>query len=171
MERRRLHHVDLRTDGASVLAYSGTQVLRSRPLGAQRVRGRYSRRRSTSRSFPQHFDNPGVSCAAGLSLRLAAIAEGGADILVAHQSALLLETDLQLVHHGPVGVAEGFETRLASSPPEDESHGNGKQATTNLSSESRGTLTGSGLDRETKIFSPSGRRGNFFLDIPFYRTH
>jgi hypothetical protein len=40
-----------------------------------------------------------------------------------------------------------------------------------LSSESRGTLTGSGLDLETKIFSASGRGGNFFLDIPFYRTH
>jgi len=40
-----------------------------------------------------------------------------------------------------------------------------------LSSESRGTLTGSGLDLETKIFSASGQGGNFFLDIPFYRTH
>jgi hypothetical protein len=36
-----------------------------------------------------------------------------------------------------------------------------------LSSESRGTLTGSGLDLETKIFSASGQGGNFFLDIPF----
>jgi hypothetical protein len=39
-----------------------------------------------------------------------------------------------------------------------------------LSSESRGTLTGRGLDFETKIFSASGRGGNFSLDIPFYRT-
>src|SRR5258707_3916988 len=68
---------------------------------------------------------------------------------------------------GPLAKSK---TRLASSPLEDESHGNGKQAPTNLSSESRGTLTGSGLDLETKIFSASGRGGNFFLDIPFYRT-
>src|SRR5258708_17815659 len=34
----------------------------------------------------------------------------------------------------------------------------------------RGTLTGSGLALETKIFSASGRGRNFFLDIPFYRT-
>jgi hypothetical protein len=38
--------------------------------------------------------------------------------------------------------------------PEDESHGNGKQARTNLSSESRGTLTGTGLDLETKSSRP-----------------
>src|SRR5882757_10633276 len=36
-----------------------------------------------------------------------------------------------------------------------------------LSSESRGTLTGSGLDLETKIFSASGRGGNFFLTSLF----
>src|ERR1700730_10819632 len=29
----------------------------------------------------------------------------------------------------------------------------------------------SGLDLETKIFSPSGRGRAFFLDIPSYRTH
>jgi hypothetical protein len=50
---------------------------------------------------------------------------------------------------------------------EDESHGNGKQATTNLSSESRGTLTGSGLDLETKIFSASGRGETFLLTSLF----
>jgi hypothetical protein len=37
----------------------------------------------------------------------------------------------------------------------------------NPSSESRGTLTGSGLDLETKIFSPSGRGGAFFLTSLF----
>jgi hypothetical protein len=51
--------------------------------------------------------------------------------------------------------------------PEDESHGNGKQARTNLSSESRGTLTGSGLDLETKIFSASGRGETFLLTSLF----
>jgi hypothetical protein len=54
-----------------------------------------------------------------------------------------------------------FKTRFASSPPEDESHGNGKQAKTNLSSKSRGTFTGSGLDLETTIFSASGRGRTF----------
>jgi hypothetical protein len=58
--------------------------------------------------FSSTFHNPRVSCAAGLSLRLAAVTESGADVFVAHQSALLLETDLQLVDHGPVGVAEGL---------------------------------------------------------------
>jgi hypothetical protein len=37
----------------------------------------------------------------------------------------------------------------------------------NLSSESRGTLTVSGLDLETKIFSASGRGGAFFLTSLF----
>jgi hypothetical protein len=36
-----------------------------------------------------------------------------------------------------------------------------------LSSESGGTLTGSGLDLETKIFSASGRGGTFFLTSLF----
>jgi hypothetical protein len=35
------------------------------------------------------------------------------------------------------------------------------------SSESGGTLTGSGLDIETKIFSASGRGGTFFLTSLF----
>jgi hypothetical protein len=35
----------------------------------------------------------------------------------------------------------------------------------------RPTMARLTLDLETKIFSPSGRGGNFFLDIPFYRTH
>ncbi len=65
---------------------------------------------------------------------------------------------------GPLAKSK---TRSASSPPEDESHGYGKQATTNLSSESRGTLTGSGLDLETKIFSASGRGRTFFLTSLF----
>ena len=60
-----------------------------------------------------------------------------------------------------------FKTRLASSPPEDESHGNGKQAQTILSSKSRGALTGSGLDLETEIFSASGRGRTFFLTSLF----
>ena len=47
------------------------------------------------------------------------------------------------------------------------SHGNGKQAKTNLSSKSRGTLTGSGLDLETKSFSASGRGRTFFLTSLF----
>jgi hypothetical protein len=37
----------------------------------------------------------------------------------------------------------------------------------NLSSESRGTLTDSGLDLETKILSASGRGGAFFLTSLF----
>src|SRR6266851_6867723 len=65
---------------------------------------------------------------------------------------------------GPLAKSK---TRSASSPPEDESHGYGKQATTNLSSESRGILTGSGLDFETRIFSASGRGGTFFLTSLF----
>jgi hypothetical protein len=36
-----------------------------------------------------------------------------------------------------------------------------------LSSEARGTLTGSGLDLETKILSASGRGGTFFLTSLF----
>ena len=36
-----------------------------------------------------------------------------------------------------------------------------------LSSESRGTLTGSGLDLETKIFSTSGRGKSFLLTSLF----
>jgi hypothetical protein len=59
----------------------------------------------------------------------------------------------------------------ASSRLEDQSHGkmaNKPQRT--LSSESGGTLTRSGMDLETKIFSGSGQGENFFLDIPFYRT-
>src|SRR5229473_3408211 len=36
-----------------------------------------------------------------------------------------------------------------------------------LSSKSRGTLTGSGLDLETKIFSASGRGRTFFLTSLF----
>jgi hypothetical protein len=36
-----------------------------------------------------------------------------------------------------------------------------------LSSESRGTLTGSGLDLETEIFSASGRGGTLFLTSLF----
>src|SRR5260370_26342047 len=68
--------------------------------------------------------------------------------------------------HIPNPLAK-FKTRLASSPPEDESHGNGKQAKTNLSSKSEGTLTGSGLDLETKIFSASGRGRTFFFTSLF----
>jgi hypothetical protein len=69
---------------------------------------------------------------------------------------------------GPLAKSK---TRSASSPLEDESHDMANKHRRTLSSKSGGTLTGSGLDLETKIFSASGRRGNFFLDIPFYRTH
>ncbi len=46
-------------------------------------------------------------------------------------------------------------TEMATKPPR------------TLSSESRGTLTGSGLDLETKIFSASGRGRTFFLTSLF----
>jgi hypothetical protein len=49
--------------------------------------------------------------------------------------------------HIPSPLAK-FKTRLASSPPEDESHGNGKQARTKPLEQMEGTLTGSGLDLE-----------------------
>jgi hypothetical protein len=60
---------------------------------------------------------------------------------------------------GPLAKSK---TRLASSPPEDESHGYANKPQRNLSSESRGTLTGSGLDIETKIFSAVRSRGKLF---------
>jgi hypothetical protein len=60
-----------------------------------------------------------------------------------------------------------FKTRLGSSPPEDKSHEIGKQTKTDLSSKSRGTLTGTGLDLKTKIFSASGRGRTFFLTSLF----
>src|SRR5271168_4148461 len=69
------------------------------------------------------------------------------------------------------GPLAKFMTRLASSPPEDESHGNGKQAKTNLSSKSRGTLTGQWAGSRDKNLLGVRSRGNFSLDIPFYRTH
>src|SRR5258708_35146289 len=72
--------------------------------------------------------------------------------------------------HIPSPLAK-FKTRLASSPPEHESHGNGKQAKANLPSKSEAHAHSSGLDLETKIFSVSGRGRAFFLDIPFYIAH
>src|SRR5271163_3177282 len=65
------------------------------------------------------------------------------------------------------GPLAKFMTRLASSPLEDESHGYANKPQRTLSSESRGALTGSGLDLETKIFSASGRGGTFFLTSLF----
>jgi hypothetical protein len=47
-----------------------------------------------------------------------------------------------------------FKTRLASSPPKDEPHRKGRQARANSLECHRGELTDSGLDLETKIFSP-----------------
>jgi hypothetical protein len=45
--------------------------------------------------------------------------------------------------------------------------GMAKQPEQNLSSQSRGTLTDSGLDLETQIFSASGRGRGFFLTSLF----
>ncbi len=68
------------------------------------------------------------------------------------------------------GPLAKFKTRLASSPPEDESHGYGKQAQ-RTSRANRGAHSQAvGWISRQKIFSASGRGGNFFLDIPFYRT-
>src|SRR5216683_7550675 len=64
-----------------------------------------------------------------------------------------------------------FKTRLASSPPEDESHGNGKQATTSLSSKSEGHVHRQWAGSRDKNLLGVRSRENFFLDIPFYRTH
>jgi hypothetical protein len=60
-----------------------------------------------------------------------------------------------------------FKTRLAWSPPEDETHRKGKQARAKPLERNRGALTVSGLDLETKIFSASGRGGGFFLTSLF----
>ena len=60
-----------------------------------------------------------------------------------------------------------FKTRLAWSPPEDETHGKGKQARAKPLERNRGALTVSGLDLETKIFSASGRGRIFFLTSLF----
>src|SRR5216683_5892853 len=62
-----------------------------------------------------------------------------------------------------------FKTRLASSPPEDESHGNGKQATTSLSSKSEGHAHRQWAGSRDKNLLGVRSRENFFLDIPFYR--
>jgi hypothetical protein len=70
-------------------------------------------------------------------------------------------------------ACQRFQTRLALSSSADEPHRDGKQARAKakpLQRTERHTYR-SGLDVETKIFSPSGRGGAFFLDIPFYRTH
>jgi hypothetical protein len=56
---------------------------------------------------------------------------------------------------------------LAWSPPEDETHGKGKQARAKPLKRNRGALTVSGLDLETKIFSASGRGRGFFLTSLF----
>src|SRR5208283_1135536 len=60
-----------------------------------------------------------------------------------------------------------FKTRLVWSPPEDETHGKGKQARAKPLERNRGALTVSGLDLETKIFSASGRGRIFFLTSLF----
>ena len=49
--------------------------------------------------------------------------------------------------------------------------GMANQPEQSLSSKTRGTLTDSGLDLETQIFSASGRGRGFFLTSLFYRTH
>ena len=60
-----------------------------------------------------------------------------------------------------------FQTRLASSPSADEPHRDGKQARAKpLQRIGRHTYS-SGLDLETKIFSPSGRGRSFFLTSLF----
>src|SRR6266481_8455451 len=59
-----------------------------------------------------------------------------------------------------------FQTRLASSPSADEPHG--WQTSQNKTSRAnRGHTYSSGLDLETKTFSPSGRGGAFFLTSLF----
>ena len=63
-----------------------------------------------------------------------------------------------------------FKTRLAWSPPEDETCGTGKQTRAKPLDRKREDLSDSGLDLETKIFSASGRGRSFFLTIPFNRT-
>src|SRR5258708_3779313 len=68
------------------------------------------------------------------------------------------------------GPLAKFKTRLASSPPEDESHGNDKQAKTNLSSKSEGHAHRQWAGSRDKNLLAVRSRENFFLDIPFYRT-
>src|SRR5882762_8705084 len=69
-------------------------------------------------------------------------------------------------------ACQRFQTRLALSPSEDEPHRDGKQARAKAKPLQRTErhAYSSGLDVETKIFSPSGRGRAFFLDISFYRT-
>src|SRR5712664_2864061 len=68
------------------------------------------------------------------------------------------------------GPLAKFMTRLASSPPEDESHGNGKQAKANLPSKSEGHAHRQWAGSRDKNLLGVRSRENFFLDIPFYRT-
>jgi transposase len=58
-----------------------------------------------------------------------------------------------------------FKTRLASSPPNDETHGKGRQARA-IPRANSGALTDSGLDFKTKIFS-TVRGRSFFLTSLF----
>jgi hypothetical protein len=62
-----------------------------------------------------------------------------------------------------------FKNRPALSPREDEPRERKSNPEKNLSSD-REPSANSGLDIETKNFSPTGRRRSFFVDIPLYRT-
>jgi len=84
---------------------------------------------------------------------------------------IAVDTNRTMVDTQIPGPLAKSKTRSASSPLEDESHGNGKQAKTNLSSKSRGTLTRQWAGSRDKNLLGVRSRGNFSLDIPFYRTH
>jgi hypothetical protein len=62
-----------------------------------------------------------------------------------------------------------FKNRRTLSPLENEPRERKSSPEKNLSSD-REPSANSGLDIETKNFSPTGRGRGFFVDIPFYRT-
>src|SRR5260370_20522545 len=66
---------------------------------------------------------------------------------------------------GPLAKSK---TRSASSPPEDENHGYGKQATTNPLERIEGHTHRQWAGSRDKNLLGVRSRGNFFLDIAFY---
>src|ERR1035437_3216920 len=63
-----------------------------------------------------------------------------------------------------------FKTRLASSPPKDETHRKGRQARAKPLDRNRGGTYRKWAGSRDKNLLGLRSRKNFFLDIPFYRT-
>ena len=68
-------------------------------------------------------------------------------------------------------IASQLSRRVASSPPENRTTKSGKQNQPSCQGHTRTKRLSSSLGLEVKqLFSTSGRRRNFFLDIPLYRS-